>query len=145
MHFIGALALEGMNVFAQEFATVDADSMITFFKALEASSEARAIHIICDNGRSNKNKKVEEYLKTSKIQVHYLPPYSPNLNPIQRLWRVLRERKTYNKCYEKCADCKKEIRGFFFEEIPKIRNELMSRITDNFQRIKLNTIRFATV
>lgn len=145
MHFIGALALEGMKVFAQEFATVDADSMITFFKALEASSEAKTIHIICDNGRSNKNKKVDEYLKTSKIKVHYLPPYSPNLNPIERLWKVLRERKTYNRCYEKFADFKKEIRGFFFEEIPKIKNELASRITDNFQRIKLNTVRFAVV
>jgi hypothetical protein len=54
MHFIGAVALEEMKVFAQEFATVDADSMITFFKALEVSSEARTIHIICDNGRSNR-------------------------------------------------------------------------------------------
>lgn len=145
MHFIGALVLEGMKVFAQEFAKVDADSVITFFKALEVSSEARVIHIICDNGRSNKNKKVDEYLKTSKIKVHYLPPYSPNLNPIERLWKALRERKTYNKCYEKFADFKKEIRGFIFEEIPKIKNELMSRITDNFQRIKLNTVRLATV
>jgi transposase len=145
MHFIGALALEGMKVFAQEFETVDADSMITFFKALEASSEAKTIHIICDNGRSNKNKKLEEYLKTSKIKIHYLPPYSPNLNPIERLWKVLREKKTYNKCYEKFIDFKHEIRKFFFEEIPKIKNELRSRITDNFQRIKLNTVRFPTV
>ena len=124
---------------------MDADSMLTFFKALEASSEATTIYIICDNGRSNKNKKIEEYLKTSKIKIHYLPPYSPNLNPIERLWKVLRERKTYNKCYEKFADFKKEIRGFFFEEIPKIKSDLMSRITDNFQRIKLNTVRFAAV
>lgn len=40
-----------------------------------------------------KIKKLEEYLKTSKIQVHYLPPYSPNLNPIERLWKVMREKK----------------------------------------------------
>lgn len=143
MHFIGALALEGMKVFAQECETVDADSMVTFFKGLEALSKAKTIHVICDNGRSNKNKKIEEYLKTSRIKVHYLPPYSPNLNPIERLWKVLREKKTYNKCYEKFGDFKKEIRKFFFEEIPKITNELTSRITDNFQRIRLNTIRFA--
>jgi transposase len=144
MHFIGALALEGMKVFAQEYETVDANSMVIFFKGLEAYSKAKTIHIICDNGRSNKNKKVEEYLRTSRIKVHYLPPYSPNLNPIERLWKVLRERKTYNRCYEKFADFKNEIRSFFFEEIPKIQNELTSRITDNFQRIRLNTIRFAT-
>jgi transposase len=144
MHFIGALALEGMKVFAQEYETVDADNMIAFFKDLEVFSRAKTIHIICDNGRSNKNKKVEEYLQASRIKIHYLPPYSPNLNPIERLWKILREKKTYNKCYEKFVDFKKEIRRFFFEEIPEIKNELTSRITDNFQRIRLNTIRFAT-
>jgi hypothetical protein len=58
MHFIGALAIEGMKVFAHECETVDADSMVTFFEALQKSSKAKTIHIICDNGRSNKNKKV---------------------------------------------------------------------------------------
>jgi transposase len=144
MHFIGALALNGMNVFVKEYETVDADSMIAFFTSLEASSSASAIHIICDNGRSNKNKKVEEYLKTSRIKIHYLPPYSPNLNPIERLWKVLREKKTYNKCYEKFADFKAEIRKFFLEDIPKLKDALSTRITDNFQRIQLNTIRLAT-
>lgn len=145
MHFIEALALDGMKIFAQEYETVDADSMITFFKALETSSKANTIHVICDNGRSNKNKKVEEYLQTSRIKIHYLPSYSPNLNPIERLWKVLREKKTYNKCYEKFADFKNEINKFFFEEIPKIKDELTTRITDNFQRIQLNTIRLAPV
>jgi len=62
-----------MNVFAQEYETVDADSMIAFFTSLEASSKATKIHIICDNGRSNKNKKIDEYLKTSRIEIHYPP------------------------------------------------------------------------
>ncbi len=87
---------------------------ITFFKALEECSKATTIHIICDNGRSNKNKKVDEHLETSRIKVHYLSPYSPNLNPIERLWKVLREKKTYSKCYEKFVDFKIEIRNFFF-------------------------------
>lgn len=73
MHFTGALFLKEMDVFAQECETVDADSMIAFFRSLEASSKATKIHVICDNGRSNKNKKAEEYLKTSRIKIHYLP------------------------------------------------------------------------
>lgn len=140
MHFVGAIALKKMAVFVQEYETVDAESVIAFFKALEASSNAATIHIICDNGRSNKNKKLQEYLKTSKIKMCYLPPYSPNLNPIERLWKVLREWKTYNKCYEKFVDFKTEIRSFFFEDIPKIKNDLAKRINDNFQCIKINNI-----
>jgi transposase len=143
MHFIGALSLQEMKVFTQEYETVDAESMVEFFRSLEASSQATTIHMICDNGRSNKNKRVEEYLKTSRIKIHYLPPYSPNLNPIERLWKVLREKKTYNKCYEKFADFKAEIHRFFLDDIPKIKNVLTTRITDNFQRIQLNTIRLA--
>lgn len=145
MHFIGALNLEKMEVFAKEYDAVDADSMIVFFTELEKSSQATIIHIICDNGRSNKNKKIEEYLKTSKIKIHYLPPYSPNLNPIERLWKMLREKKTYNKCYEKFADFKKEVNKFFAEDIPKMKNALIARITDNFQRIKINNINLASV
>lgn len=143
MHFIGALSLKEMNVCVWEYETVDANSMVAFFTSLEVASNATTIHVICDNGRSNKNKKVEEYLQTSRIKIHYLPPYSPNLNPIERLWKVLREKKTYNKCYEKFADFRAEIHKFFLEDIPKIKNALITRITDNFQRIQLNTIKLA--
>ena len=145
MHFVGAVALKEMEVLVQECETVDAESVIAFLKTLESNSKATTIHVICDNGRSNKNKKLQEYLKTSKIKMHYLPPYSPNLNPIERLWKVLRERKTYNKCYEKFADFKVAIRDFFFEEIPKIKIELTKRINDNFQRIQLNPTKLAAV
>lgn len=145
MHFVGAIELKKMEVFAQEYETVDAESVIAFFKCMEAASKATTIHIICDNGRSNKNKKLQEYLKTSKIKVHYLPPYSPNLNPIERLWKVLREKKTYNKCYEKFIDFKLAIRSFFFEDIPKIKDVLATKINDNFQRIYLNPITLAAV
>ena len=145
MHFVGALALKNMEVVAQEYETIDAESVIEFFKFLEVGSTATKINVFCDNGRSNKNKKLQEYLKTSKIIIHYLPPYSPNLNPIERLWKVLREKKTYNKCYEKFADFKIAIRNFFFEDLSKIKDELARRINDNFQRIQLNTILLAPV
>lgn len=145
MHFVGAVVLKKMEIFTREYETVNAESVIDFFKHLEESSKATTIHIICDNGPSNKNKKLREYLKTSKIKIHYLPPYSPNLNPIERLWKVLRERKTHNKCYEKFIDFKIAIRGFFIEDIPRIRANLIKRINDDFQRIQLNTILLAEV
>lgn len=140
MHFVGALNLIGMKILAQEYETVNGESVLDFLKHLESNSQANAIHVICDNGPSNKNKKIKEYLKTSKIKIHYLPPYSPNLNPIERLWKILREKKTYNKCYEKFDDFKIAIRKFFFEDIPKIKDVLTTRINDNFQRIQLNPI-----
>jgi transposase len=145
LHFIGAIALKNMQVIAQECKTVNAESMIEFLKHLEACSSAPVIHIICDNGRANKNKALQEYLKTSRIQIHYLPAYSPNLNPIERLWKIMREMNTYNRCYDTFEDFGKAIRKFFFEDIPNIGEILEKRITDKFQRVVLNSIEIATV
>ncbi len=140
LHFIGAIALENMQLISREYKTIDAESIIEFFKELETNSQASKIHIICDNGRANKNKALQEYLKTSKIEIHYLTPYSPNLNPIERLWKLMRERKMYNKCYLNFAEFTEAIRCFFWEDVPKMTDILKQRINDKFQRIQLNTI-----
>jgi transposase len=140
LHFIGAIALKNMEVIAQEYKTVNAENMIEFLKHLEASSSASKIHIICDNGPANKNKAIQAYLLTSKIEIHYLPAYSPNLNPIERLWKIMREMNTHNRCYDKFDDFSRAIRKFFFEDIPKIVNVLEKRINDKFQRIVLNSV-----
>jgi transposase len=140
MHFMGAIGLKNIEVTVKEYKTINGENMIDFLKDLEKNSKASKIHIILDNGRSNKNKMVQEYLKTSKIELHYLPPYSPNLNSIERLWKVMRERCTYNKCYKTFADFSQTINKFFFEDIPKMAEFLTKRINDNFQRIKLNSI-----
>jgi transposase len=143
LHFIGAIALDNMKVVANEYNTVNAENMIDFLKNLEKNSYASKIHVICDNGRANKNKAIQEYLKTSKIEMHYLPPYSPNLNAIERLWKMMRERKTYNRCYENFAEFGKAIRRFFFKDIPKMAHDLKKRINDKFQVIEVNSIRLA--
>ncbi len=82
LHFVGAINLQNMNILSQEYKTINAENMIDYLKTLEAHLTASKIHLICDNGRANKNKALTEYLKTSNIEIHYLPPYSPNLNPI---------------------------------------------------------------
>ena len=40
--------------------------------------------ISSDKGDPSPNKSVWQYLATSRIDLHFLPPYSPNLNPIER-------------------------------------------------------------
>ena len=143
LHFAGALNLEGMQLVVNEYETVDADAMLDFFKRLENHSQAPTIHVILDNAKSNKNKKLWEFLKNSRIKLHYLPPYSPNLNPIERLWKVMREITMYNRYYESCANFFVAIRGFFTDKLPHIQDILKSRINDKFQVIKLNPVNLA--
>jgi transposase len=141
LHLVGALNLKDMQVIVREYETIDADAMIRFFKDLESSVSGGEIHIILDNASAHKNHKVTDYLTKSRIRLHYLPPYSPNLNPIERLWKVFRETTLYNRYFDTCWNFFAAVREFFADKVHKIRALLRRRINDNFQIIKLNPIK----
>ena len=50
----------------------------------------KSIHVILDNARYQKCKAVLELAAQLHIQLVYLPPYSPNLNLIERLWKFVK-------------------------------------------------------
>ena len=98
----------------QEDQTLNAESTIRFFQKIEAAYPCkRRVHVFCDNAPYYRNKAVSQYLATSKIALHFLPPYSPNLNPIERLWKWMKERVIYNTYYEHFEDFKAAVIGFF--------------------------------
>jgi transposase len=83
---------------------------------------------------------VKEYLATSKIVLHFLPPYSPNLNPIERLWKWMKERVIYNTYYEHFEDFKGAVIGFFavlatLAVKSVLSQSLRSRVRDKFRAI----------
>lgn len=58
----------------------------------------RTIHVLCDNAGFHDCRRVVEYLKTvgGRIVPHFLPKYSPETNPIERVWWHLHEEITRN-------------------------------------------------
>ena len=48
----------------------------------------RKIHVICDNAKFHMSKEVTVYLweHRDRIELHFLPPYSPDCNPMERVW-----------------------------------------------------------
>jgi transposase len=71
-----------------------------------------------------------------KLVMHTLPPYSPNLNPIERVWKVANERVRNNVVFKTCAEFKSTIHDFFNSTWDTISAELKGRINDNFQMLK---------
>ena len=53
----------------------------------------KKIHVICDNAGFHTSQAVIEYLwkHEGRIEVHLLPSYSPDYNPIERVWWHLHE------------------------------------------------------
>lgn len=141
LNLSGAIDIVSKEVFVLEDEVLNASSTITFLRKLESRYPAsNRVHVFCDNARYYKNKEVSTYLAASKIEMHFLPPYSPNLNPIERLWKCMHEKVLYNRYYERFSEFKDAVMGFFqglLDPPRELRKVLENRITDRFQRVSL--------
>jgi len=139
-HYIGAINVKNISAetVTQSYDTINGHAVTNFFEKLDQFYQHKTkLHIILDNASYHKGKEVKQYLaNNNKIQLHYLPSYSPNLNSIERLWKVMREHTTYNRYYATFNEFKAKIDDFFTEKIPIIGDLLRKRINDNFQTIK---------
>ncbi|WP_207787680.1 transposase, partial [Candidatus Thiosymbion oneisti] len=115
--------------------TINADSTIALFQQLEAIHPlAACIYVICDNARYYRSKAVQDYLKTSRIKLVFLPPYAPNLNLIERLWKFFKKKVRYNRYYETFDEFKSACEAFF-KNPRQYQHELRSLLTANFELI----------
>lgn len=131
----GALNADTLEVIIRTDDTINTQSTLKLFETLEQKHpNAESIFITLDNAKYYKNALVYGYLKTSKIKLLFMPPYSPNLNLIERLWKFMRKTILYNKYYEKFADFKVVVMRFF-ENIDQYNDKLCSLLTKNFQII----------
>jgi Transposase and inactivated derivatives len=135
LSFIGGLSLSGHKLVYEQAEKVETGSIKRFLKKLRSHHrEGQKIHLILDNAGYHRSKEVLRYAQALKIKLHYLPPYSPNLNPIERLWKLMREQVTYNKYYEKFEQFTEAILNFF-KTISRKKKLLRDRINDNFQKL----------
>jgi len=68
------------------------EDFLDFLKELRKANQERILIIILDNAKIHKAKIVKEFCQKNKIILVYLPPYSPNLNPIEFMWKDLKKK-----------------------------------------------------
>jgi transposase len=67
-------------------------------KVLRAYKEKRKIIIYVDNVRFHHAKILKPFLEAHpKLEIRYLPAYSPDLNPVERVWWYMRKSITHNR------------------------------------------------
>lgn len=91
------------------------------------------ITLVLDNARYQKCQSVFDKAQELGIELLYLPPYSPNLNLIERLWRFVKKQVLYCKHYDKFVDFKNGIDTCLLELKTKFRSNMESLITLRFQ------------
>lgn len=135
----GAIDAESHEAIVINSPTIDADSTLELLRRIEAANPgAPAIYVISDNAAYYHSRKVGEYLATSKISMVFLPPYSPNLNIIERLWRFFRREVINNRYYSSFAEFTEQCL-FFFECLSDHADRLKSLLTLSFQLFNKKT------
>jgi transposase len=79
---------------------------LAFLVALLLAYPGRKIRLVCDNGRFHHTKAVQSWLaeQRDRIEVFWLPPYSPSLNLIERLWGHLKRTVIANVLFNSLDD-----------------------------------------
>jgi transposase len=137
VNVMGAIGLSEMKVTSCCPEFVNAETTVAFFDQLKTTyPSAPKLHIILDQSGYHRSKLVQEAALKRNIELHFLPPYSPNLNPIERVWKVMNEKVRNNVFFASAKEFRETISNFFEHEINKIAPFLRGRINDNFQTIK---------
>ena len=129
----GAYNVEQHKAIVREDESINAQSTVALLNQMLKEQPLGILYIVLDNARYYRSQHVQEFIsKNPRIQFKYLPPYSPNLNLIERLWKFLKQKVTHNQYYEKFSEFKQKI-DEFFDNMNHYRKELESLMTENFQ------------
>ncbi len=128
----GAIDIETLEPVAEFYETINADAAMDLFAKIEAKHlDAETIYIIVDNARYYRSSVLTEALEDTKIKLIFLPPYSPNLNLIERYWKFFKKKVMNNRYYETFSEFVEACKSFFRKRkiyLP----ELQSLLTENF-------------
>ncbi len=94
LNIIGALNLSDIGAtITHDYEGINSETAVRFFcKLRESYPLALKLHFILDGAGHHRSDLVKDVAFVLNIKLHYLPSNSPNLNPIERLWKVMNEK-----------------------------------------------------
>jgi transposase len=131
--------LGAVNAITKEVVTmtnttyITSTTLIDFLKLLKEKYADKPIAIVLDNARYQHCFLVTTFAKSIGVHLLFLPPYSPNLNIIERLWKFTKKEILYGKYYDKPKLFHQAIQNFFDQINQKYKAELSTLLTLKFQ------------
>lgn len=88
---IAAVGLDGVQAPFALDGPVDAESFVVYVeRVLLPELHGREI-VVLDNLACHKHPRVRELIESAAAEVWYLPPYSPDFNPIEEMWSKIKQ------------------------------------------------------
>lgn len=114
----GAVNLHNGQFVSNFFPVFNAITFIEFLKQLLLHKQkGKILTLVLDNSRYHHANLFKTWLQRNqrKIQLLFLPPYSPDLNPIETVWKLTRKMCTHNRYFPHLDDLMNLIQSKFDE------------------------------
>jgi len=131
--------LGALNFISKKIETISNDAYITstsvvlMLEKLAENYAGRPIKIILDNARYQKCKLVMDKATELKIELLFLPTYSPNLNLIERVWKFVKTKVLGAAYIETFTEYCQTISNFIDTISTENANKMDSLVSDKFQ------------
>ena len=112
---------------------VNADSVSALMRAVADARPGRPVTLVLDNARYQHTPAVKALAKSLRIELLYLPAYSPNLNRIERLWRFVKKEVLASRYRPTFAAFQGAIDDCLDHLNTRYRSQMESLIALNFQ------------
>lgn len=112
---------------------LNADSVCDGLSKLRQKSPNDWLYVILDNAAYQRCRKVKSCAAALNINLIYLPPYSPNLNLIERLWKFLRSKVLANKYYTSFQCLFDNVKNFLAYAYTTFASSLDTLLAFNFE------------
>ena len=120
----GALEIRTLRVVCRSYKRVNDHFMCDLLRGIRLRHPgSERIYLVLDNAPYNRSYRVRDLAKELRIKILYLPAYSPNLNPIERLWKFMKKKVMANTYFPDVDTFQHELM-MFLRGIRKYRNEL---------------------
>ncbi len=117
----------------QTTGSINADTVCDLIRKLDKEYPGEELTLVMDNARYQYNARVQGLAESLNIELLYLPAYSPNLNLIERVWKLVKAKCLRNRYYEEFDTFCSAIDAFLVSLRGKNKPMLQSLVTENFQ------------
>jgi transposase len=93
----------------------------------------KPVTVVLDNASYHRAKVVRQYAETLGIELLFLPPYSPNLNLIERVWKLVKKLALTSRTLSDFDAFAESITQTVEQLETEHRKELLTLLTPNFQ------------
>lgn len=121
--YFGAVRLrDGLFVAIREPGKFNAQSFHDFMKKLfmAGSTAGRKMVLITDNAKYHHAKLHSQWREehAADFALDFLPPYSPDLNPVERVWKLVRRIRLHNRYFHTLKEIEEAVETLFLKWSP---------------------------